>query len=112
MAKTKREVEGANADQIAPPIDPTVEVRVLKRGADKISTGTHDARGGDLLFEQGESFVVAKSIADVLEDLGYVEIGKPKKAGKPVPLTTGEAPAVVAAPVEPEPVAEVDETVP
>lgn len=59
----------------APPApDPVVSVRVLKLGADKISTGLHMAELGDEFFAQGEVFEIAKSIADALEAKGFVEI--------------------------------------
>lgn len=59
---------------VVPEVDPIVSVRVLKLGADKISTGTHLAELGDEFYAQGEIFEVAKSIADALENRGFVEI--------------------------------------
>jgi hypothetical protein len=76
MAKTAAEFAGVAAGDIAPPQDPLVGVRVLKKGDGKISTGRHDPRGGDELYERDETFTVASSIALELEELGYVEIDR------------------------------------
>lgn len=76
MAKTKAAFEGVTFD--ADPETELVNVRVLKRGDGKISTGVHDNRGGDILFEAGEQFRVARHIAETLEGHGYVEIDEAK----------------------------------
>src|SRR6478736_2957584 len=57
MAKTKSEFVTAAID------DPLVRVRVTRRGNGRISSGVHDVVHGDLLYEAGEEFTVAKSIA-------------------------------------------------
>lgn len=80
MAKTKAEFEGASAEDLAIANDPIVDCVVTKKGDGKISTGVHQAIGGDVLYEQDDTFSVAKSIADGLEDLGYVMIQKAKPA--------------------------------
>ena len=59
---------------VVPVEDPIVTVRVLKMGADKISTGLHLAELGDEFYAQGETFTVAKSIGSALEARGFVEI--------------------------------------
>ena len=74
MAKTKAEFDGVAAGEIAPALDPLVPVRVLKKGDGKISTGQHDPRGGDVLYEHGDTFDIARSIALELEDRAFVEI--------------------------------------
>lgn len=68
VRKTAKELEAPPAE------DPVVTVRVLKLGADKISTGLHMAELGDEFFAQGEVFEIARSIADALEAKGFVEI--------------------------------------
>lgn len=73
MAKTKASFEGNTFD--ADPQAETVYVRVLPAGDGKVSTGEHDAKGGDVLYERGETFGVLRPIAEELEKRGYVEIG-------------------------------------
>ena len=76
IEKPKVERKFAKQAVAAAPIvsdDPEVSVRVLKAGADKISTGTHVKDLGDELYAAGEVFDIAKSIADDLEARGYVE---------------------------------------
>lgn len=87
MAKTQAEYEKrASAEEIAAPEHPIVTVRVLKKGDGKISTGDHDKRGGEVVYEYGETFPIAQDIAQALEDRGYAEIQpepiqpEPKKA--------------------------------
>lgn len=73
MAKTKAAFEGNTFDA-----DPDVEivwVRVLPQGDGKISTGVHDEKGGDVLYERGETFSVIRTVAEELEKRGLVEIG-------------------------------------
>ena len=72
MAKTKAAFSGQTFD--ADPQSELVRVRVTKRGDGRISTGEHDNRGGDILFEAGERFEVARHIAEVHEEHGFVEI--------------------------------------
>lgn len=73
MAKTKAAFEGVTFD--ADPEIEFVHVRVLKRGDGKISTGVHDNRGGDVLYEQGETFTCPRNVAEALEARDFVEIG-------------------------------------
>lgn len=54
--------------------DPTVQARVTKKGADKISTGRHEPQIGDEYYAQGEIITITKSNAEELEDRGFVEI--------------------------------------
>lgn len=82
MAKTKAQFEGASAADVAAPNDPEVWVRVLKAGDGKISTGEHNPRGGDLLYERDERFKTVKSIADALEERHFVEIVDGVEAAK------------------------------
>jgi hypothetical protein len=74
MAKTKAAFAGVTFD--ADPADELVRVRVLRRGDGKISTGEHDNRGGDLLYETGEVFSIPRHIAEIhaTDERGYVEI--------------------------------------
>lgn len=78
MAKTKAAFAGVTFD--ADPVSDLVRVRVLKRGDGKISTGVHDNKGGDMLYEQGEEFEVLESVAKELEDRDFVEILKSRRA--------------------------------
>lgn len=88
MPVTKAEMEGREIESLIPDLEPVL-VRVLKRGHGKVSTGNHHPVTGDELYAQGDTFSIAKNIADDLEDLGYVEIqeaapkrgpGRPPKA--------------------------------
>lgn len=74
MAKTRAEFQGAAPAEVAEADDPLVQVRVLKAGDGKISTGKHSPRGGDELYEFKEEFAVATSIAKDLEERHFVEI--------------------------------------
>lgn len=74
MAKSQAEFRGADAGAVSVVADPIVNVRVLKKGDGKVSTGAHSNRGGEELYEYGDHFEIPKSIADQLEDRGYVEI--------------------------------------
>lgn len=73
--KTKREVDGerdlkrADRERVE-----MVEVRVLPKGDGQISNGEHDPEGGDLVYERGDVFTVAKPIAEALEERGFAEI--------------------------------------
>jgi hypothetical protein len=69
QAKVENRVVIETAEDLAP-----VKVKVTKRGDGKISTGVHNAAMGDELYEQGETFSIAKNIADELEDRGFVMI--------------------------------------
>jgi hypothetical protein len=80
MAKTKAEFEGATAEAVAAEQDPIVTFRVGPKGDGKISTGEHHSRGGDVLYERGDEFQIAKSIALAHEELGHGEIVKEPKA--------------------------------
>jgi FKBP-type peptidyl-prolyl cis-trans isomerase len=51
-----------------------VSVRVLKAGDGKVSRGQHIGGVGEDHYERGEVFSVATSIAQELEDRGFVEI--------------------------------------
>jgi len=85
MAKTKAAFDGVTFD--ADPVAEMVQVRVLKRGDGKISTGVHDNRGGDVLYEKGETFEVARNVAEELAERDFVEIieaDEPKRGpGRP-----------------------------
>ena len=72
MAKTQADFQGEtfNAD----PQSELVTVRVLRLGNGRISTGQHQPRGGDVLYEAGEVFTCPRHIADVHEANGLVEI--------------------------------------
>jgi len=74
MAKSQAEFLGADAAAVAAKDDPLVNVRVLKKGDGKVSTGNHSSRGGEELYEFKDEFQVLKSIADELEERGFVEI--------------------------------------
>lgn len=73
MAKTKAAFAGVTFD--ADPASAMVWVRVLRRGDGKISTGEHDNRGGDILYEKDETFQIPRHVAEELEGRDYVEIG-------------------------------------
>jgi beta-phosphoglucomutase-like phosphatase (HAD superfamily) len=73
MAKTRAAFDGVTFD--ADPIAEKVWVRVLKRGDGKISTGVHDNRGGDVLYEKDETFEAPRNVAEELESRDFVEIG-------------------------------------
>jgi hypothetical protein len=47
----------------SPVTDPLVRVRVTRRGHGRISTGERDGINGDLLYEAGEEFEIARSVA-------------------------------------------------
>lgn len=49
-------------------------VRVLPKGADKISTGRHEVQLGDEFYLKGEKFEVEESVALALEERGFVEV--------------------------------------
>ena len=49
-------------------------VRVLPMGADKISTGRHEAQFGDEFYAKGEKFECEESVALALERRGFVEV--------------------------------------
>ena len=57
MAKTKSELSTGAVN------DPLVRVRVTRRGHGRISNGVLDPVYGDQLYEQGEEFDIAQSIA-------------------------------------------------
>lgn len=63
-----------------PDAEDEVTVRVTKRGHGKVSTGNHDAKMGEEFFAEGDTFSIARSLADVLADENgdrrYVEITK------------------------------------
>ncbi len=82
MAKTKAEVDGRNV-VLTEEENPIVHLKVRKKGAGKISTGEHDPRGGDLLYDEGETFSVRKDVADPLLALDYVDQTRaPRSAGE------------------------------
>lgn len=57
------------------PVAPTMAVcRVLPLGDGKISMGQHAAGIGEVHFIKGESLTVEISIANALEERGFVEI--------------------------------------
>lgn len=51
----------------------TARCRVLKNGDGKISKGVHDLNG-EHYYAKGDEFTTEKTIADNLEDRGFVEI--------------------------------------
>jgi hypothetical protein len=59
---------------VEPQPDAMVTVRVLPKGADKISTGRHYPGIGEIHYEKGETFPIAATTAKELEDRGFVEI--------------------------------------
>lgn len=82
MAKTKAEVEGRNV-VLTEDENPMMHLKVRKKGAGKISTGAHDPRGGDFVYDEGETFSVRRDVATALLDLDYVdETAEPKAAAK------------------------------
>ena len=85
--KTKRQVEGENIGPQDVDAQPLVTIRVLPKGDGMISTGVHDPAGGDLVYERGDVFEIARDIAESLEERGIAEIqesrrgpGRPPKA--------------------------------
>jgi hypothetical protein len=76
MAKTKAEVDGRNV-VLTEEQNPLVTLRVRRKGASRISTGEHDPRGGDLLYDEGEEFTVARDVAEALIERDYVDEVKP-----------------------------------
>lgn len=73
-AAKKRAARQAAKVEVAQTEPEKVEVRVLKKGDQKISMGVHVAGIGEAHYEHGETFTVAKPIADELEDRGFVEL--------------------------------------
>lgn len=85
-APTRGELAGIKAEQeararqdaarrvVAGEAPDTVSVRVLKAGADRISMGVHATGIGDAHYKRGDVFSVATSIAQALEERGFVEI--------------------------------------
>lgn len=73
MAKTKAEVEGRTF-VVPDEINPIVHLKVRKKGAGKISTGEHDPRGGDFVYDEGESLSVRQDVAQAIIDLDYVDV--------------------------------------
>jgi hypothetical protein len=73
-AARKRAARQAARNDMEPEAVPVVTVRVLPKGADKISMGVHAAGVGEAHYERGETFPVALDIATELEDRGFVEI--------------------------------------
>jgi hypothetical protein len=85
MAKTRAEVEG-RAVVLAEAENPIVHLKVRKKGDGKISTGEHHPKGGDVLFEEGETLSVRRDVAQALIDLDYVdEIADPNAPVEPKP---------------------------
>lgn len=64
--------EAKKPDQ-APAAEGTARCRVLKNGDGKISKGVHDLNG-EHYFAKGDEFTTEKTIADNLEDRGFIEI--------------------------------------
>lgn len=77
MAKSKAEVEH-RAVVLVEAENPMVTLKVRKKGDGKISTGVHTP-GGDMLYEEGETFQVRKDVADALIALDYVDEVIPAK---------------------------------
>lgn len=72
MAKTRAEVDGRNV-VLTEEENPVVHLKVRKKGAGKISTGVHDPKGGDLLYDEGEVFTVRRDVAQAILSLDYVD---------------------------------------
>jgi hypothetical protein len=70
----ERAARQANRGKVAARFEPQVQCEVTKLGDGKISTGKHFGGFGDAYYEKGEKFPVAQSIADSLEDRGFVII--------------------------------------
>lgn len=51
-----------------------VKVRVTKNGHGRVSMGEHIAAVGDAHYEHKEEFEAERSIAEALQDRGFVEI--------------------------------------
>lgn len=76
--RAARQAVAKQTGEIPPP--EVVTCRVLKNGDGKISMGVHLAGVGDAFYEKGEEFDIERSIADELEDRGFVEIKDAPKA--------------------------------
>jgi hypothetical protein len=72
MAKSRAEVDGRNVI-LTEDENPVMHLKVRKKGAGKISTGVHDPKGGDFLYEEGETLSVRRDVAQPLLDLDYVD---------------------------------------
>ena len=70
----KRAARQAAKVEVAQDTPPNVTVRVLKKGAEKISMGIHVAGIGEAHYDHGETFEVALPIAEALEERGFVEV--------------------------------------
>jgi hypothetical protein len=80
MAKTKAEVDGRNV-VLNDAENPLMHLKVRKKGAGRISTGEHDPRGGDYLYDEGETLAVRRDVAMALLDRDFVdEVAAPKGA--------------------------------
>lgn len=79
MAKTKAEVAG-RIIVLTEEENPVVHLKVRKKGGGKISTGDHDPKGGDFVYDEGETLAVRKDVADALIDLDYVDVIPAPKA--------------------------------
>lgn len=69
--RAARQAANVAVDQPPPTI---VKVRVTKMGAGKVSMGVHVPGVGDAFYEKDEMPEFELSIAQSLEDRGYVEI--------------------------------------
>ena len=86
--KTKREVENEAIGIHEPEVkNEMVEIRVLPKGDGMISSGNHDPKGGDEVYERGDTLELPRDIAEALEERGFAEIqqarrgpGRPPKA--------------------------------
>lgn len=67
MRQADRERENAPAVE-----EDLVWVEVDKRGDGKISTGQYVSGAGNVHYDEGERFQIAKSLADVLEERRYI----------------------------------------
>lgn len=72
MAKSRAEVDGRDVI-LTEEENPVLHLKVRKKGAGKISTGVHDAKLGDFLYEEGETLSVRRDVAKPLLDLDYVD---------------------------------------
>jgi hypothetical protein len=67
-------LRAAKSAHVDPHTEPKVRVRVLKKGHGQVSMGEHVTGLGDLTYDFGETFDMPQSIAEALEDRGFVEI--------------------------------------
>lgn len=77
QAKRDAKIAALRAAKLAgadPASEPVVTARVTKKGHGQISMGEHISGLGDLTYDHGETPSFPQSIAQDLEDRGFVEI--------------------------------------